>query len=254
MSNGNDTVNKKRAYLSQTEIPRFSLEKSLVIANVLWDEFAGKNAEPLQIVVALKMSPTSGHWRNLCGASIAYGLTEGGYNAKEIVLTPRGRSIVAPTDECGDKTAIIEAVMMPSIIKAFFEKYDKAKLPSETIAQNVLMSLGLPKDRVKEALEIIIGNGRFAGIITDIKTGSFVSISAAYRGNIDRKSNQGQEIVETQNNNDASEKEDDIEEFARKISEPPQEKDDKKLDEQKKMKNNKVFISHGKNKQIVEQL
>lgn len=72
---------KKRTRILQTDLPRFTLEKALIIARVLWEQFAGKSAEPVQIALALDLAPTSGHWRNLCGASIAYGLTEGGLMA-----------------------------------------------------------------------------------------------------------------------------------------------------------------------------
>ena len=83
--------NTKRAYMSQGEFPRYTLEKALSIAEALWENYAGKGAAPHDVAMALDYTPTSGSWRNLCGASIAYGLTNGGYNAPEITLTDLGR-------------------------------------------------------------------------------------------------------------------------------------------------------------------
>src|SRR4051812_15201013 len=95
----------KRAWVGQAEFPNNSIQQALRIAQAIWDNFAGKGAAPHQIAMAIDMSPTSGTWRNLCGSSIAYGLTEGGYNAAQITLTDLGRRMVAPTEEGEDKRA-----------------------------------------------------------------------------------------------------------------------------------------------------
>ena len=72
----------KRTIFSQTEFPRESLKKALVIAQGIWENFAGKNASPHSIALALELSPTSSGWRSLCGTSVAYGLTDGGYSTR----------------------------------------------------------------------------------------------------------------------------------------------------------------------------
>jgi predicted nucleotide-binding protein len=126
--------------------------------------------------MAIDMSPTSGTWRNLCGSSIAYGLTEGGYGASEITLTELGRRIVAPTEEGADITAQVEAGLKPRILGEFFQKYNRAKFPTDQIARNVLVSMGLPKERAERALEILKGNGQVTGIVLETKTGPFVAI------------------------------------------------------------------------------
>ena len=104
---------QKRAKVSQAEFPNITLENAMRIAQAVWDNFAGKGAAPHDIAIALGLSPTSGGWRNLCGASIAYGLTDGGYNASQIALTELGRRIVAPTEDTDDAAAKIDAVLQP---------------------------------------------------------------------------------------------------------------------------------------------
>jgi predicted nucleotide-binding protein len=226
---------QKRSKISQTLFPVFSLEKALGIAKALW-EFYGGTAEPHQIALALKLSPTSGHWRMLCGASIAYGLTEGGYNVKEMKLAPIGKAIVAPTFEGEYEQALIKAILQPQIMKTFFEKYDKKNFPPKEIGENVLHGLGLPKERIKQSFEIISENGNFVGVIKETKTGFFVSLSTPSRKNIEKET--------------ANEPELELEDFARQISDKPEHA---QIDLSPK-KNNRVFISHGKNKKIVEQL
>lgn len=171
-------IEDKRAKVSQGEFPNVSLKEALRIANALWDQFAGKSAAPHDVAMALELSPTSGGWRNLCGASIAYGLTDGGYAAPVIALSPLGRRIVAPTEEGDDLKAIAEALLRPRIQKEFLQKYDRAKFPRDDIAENVLVQLGLPRERAKSALVILKQNGNFAGIVKETKTGPFVALNS----------------------------------------------------------------------------
>lgn len=247
-STSNPTPNK-RAKVSQTDMPRFPLEKALVIANAIWDHFAGKEAAPHDIALALDLVPTSGGWRNLCGASIAYGLTEGGYAANEIILTELGKRIVAPEEEGDDLNAKVEAILKPRILNEFLSKYDKAKFPADQIAKNVLVGLGLPKDRGEMALGILKANGDLTGIFKETKTGIFIALGSPTKPK--PKIDITPEEDEEENGEDETE---DIshENIARKVSgqgsteetAPPK---DVKV-------NNKVFISHGKNRDIVTQL
>lgn len=167
-----------RAKISQADFPRFPLEKVLRIPLGLWNEFAGKSAAPHDVALALDLAPTSGNWRLLCGASLAYGLTEGGYNATRIELSEIGRRIVAPFTEGDDARATVEAILHPRIMREFLSKYDRAKFPSDTIAANVLFDLGLPKDRGTKAVETLKANGAYAGILRETKTGLFVALDS----------------------------------------------------------------------------
>lgn len=242
---------KKRVKFSQTDFPQYTLERSLDIIRAIWDNFGGKSAEPLQIAMALELSPTSSTWKMLAGSAIAYGLTEGGYGAKEIILTPLGRSIVGPTAEGEDDEAKIMAVLQPSIMRAFFEKYDKAKLPSTNIGANVLHTLGVPKDRTAEAFEVIIKNGNYTNIIVETKTGPYVRLSVNNIGQGKKQQPVKMDIEETSIKQE-KDSDLDIEKFAKKISSTP---DPEKVGVvTAQSRNIKVFISHGKNKEVVEQL
>lgn len=166
----------KKTVVPQTDFPIFNVDYSTKIARAIWESFAGKGAAPHDIAIALDMSPTSGTWRNLCGSSIAYGLTDGGYAASEILLTPLGRRLVAPEVEGDDRAALREAVMMPRLLGDFFRRYDKSKLPKDDIGRNVLAGMGLPKDRAEKAFSVLVENGEKSGIIRETKTGPFVAL------------------------------------------------------------------------------
>lgn len=76
-------------------------------------------------------------------------------------------------------TARREAALRPRIIKEFFDKYRRAKFPSDVIACNVLKGLGVPGGRVQEALDIVKENGRYAGVIRDTPHGPFVNLESS---------------------------------------------------------------------------
>jgi len=220
--------------VSQTELPSVSLDQALRIAKGLWDDFAGKSAAPHDVALALNMTPTSGPWRTLCGASIAYGLTDGGYNADEIKLLPLGRRIVAPEEEDDDGRARVEALLKPRIMREFFQKYDRAKFPQDAIAQNVLVSLGLPKDRAAAALDAIKDSGKKAGIIRGTKTGLFVAL------------NLPKGTARTPERDEPEPTDDDEEKLVDGSLVPPSITPG--------ASSNRVFISHGKSRAIVTQI
>ncbi len=172
------TVESKRVRLSQADVPSMELEKTLRLARAIWDHFAGKGARPLHLAEALEIKPSSGGWRELCGASIAYNLTDGGYNAQEIRLTDLGRRIVAPREEGDDAVAIVDASVSPRVCKDFITKYDGAKFPSDRIAASVLVDLGVPKERTERVVAILRANCQFAGVLRSIKGESYLALGA----------------------------------------------------------------------------
>src|SRR5687767_6611387 len=81
---------EKRIYFKQADFPQISLQQAQKIASSLVDNFAGDSGSPPDVALALGISPTSSVWQSLAGASIAYGLTDGGINANVIKLTALG--------------------------------------------------------------------------------------------------------------------------------------------------------------------
>lgn len=169
---------EKRVYFKQADFPMVSLQQAQRIASALVDNFGGRDGSPPDIALAIGVSPTSSAWQPLAGSAVAYGITEGGVNANTIRLTPLGRRLVAPETEGDDLSARREAMFRPRIMKEFFEKYRRAKFPNDVIALNVLRALGIPGERVGAALEVLKANGKYSGVIRDTPTGPFVSLDS----------------------------------------------------------------------------
>ena len=67
--------------------------------------------------------------------------------------------------------------MKPEVLSKFFTKYNNAKLPKDTIIENVLREeFNVPKDRIQSVLQLIKDNGEFTGVFRETKTGTFILI------------------------------------------------------------------------------
>jgi hypothetical protein len=172
------TTGAGRNYFKQSDFPLVSLQQAQKVASAIVDNFAAEGGSPPDIALAVGISPTSSGWPALAGASIAYGLTDGGVNANKMTITTLGKKLVAPVEEGADIAARREAIMRPRLLKDFFEKYRRAKLPNDVIAANVLKSQGIPADRVQTAIEIIKDNGKYAGVIRETPTGPFINLDS----------------------------------------------------------------------------
>lgn len=169
----------QRSYVSQTDVPAGSLEKALRVPKTIADNYGYKPTSPLQVAIALDMQPSSGGFRMLTGSAIAYGLTIGGYNADAISLTPLGMRIIRPTTEGDDLAAKREALLKPRVIREFLQKYDKAPVPRDDIARNVLIDLGVPTDRTEEVLQLIVESAGQLGFLQQIKDRTYVDLGGA---------------------------------------------------------------------------
>jgi predicted nucleotide-binding protein len=168
-------ASKKR--LSQEDVPGCSLEFALRVPRAIADNYAGNPVTALQLAAALNMSPSSGPFRSLCGASIAYGLTEGGYNAQQIILKPLGKRIVRPLEEGDDLNAKREAVLKPRVIGEFLNKYAGSPLPRHDIALNVLHTMGVPAEKAESVFKMIVDSAESVGFLREIKGKKYVELS-----------------------------------------------------------------------------
>ncbi len=236
MTDSTADKSSKQVRLSQTDVPSLELEKALKLAKALWDDFAGRPARPLQLAEALDTKPSSGGWRGLTGASIAYGLTEGGYNAQEIKLTELGRRIVAPREDGDDAVAAVQASLMPRVSREFFDRYNGAKFPSDRIAASVLVDLGVPKERTERVVGILSANAKFVGVLRTIKGENYVALDTARLSPSVSESATIDEPVE-----DSAE-----------VRTEPNVQTDQRTEPERPSQPKKIFIAHGKKHDALE--
>lgn len=167
---------KERTYLSQSDVPWHSIEKALAVAEAIVNNYGSKPAKPLDVAKALNVMPNSSGFKMLTGASIAYGLTEGGWNAAQISLTPLASKIIKPKTETDALDGKREAMLKPRIIREFLNKYGDNPIPRSDIAYNVLEDMGVPNDRAKDVLGMILEGAESVGFLTEIKEKKYINL------------------------------------------------------------------------------
>lgn len=163
----------------QTDLPAYTLDKAIAIPQMIADQFARKPVSPLKLAAAMQVQPTSPSFRMLTGASIAYGLTKGGWNAKQVEIAPLGLRIVHVKKEGDDLQAKREAILKPRVFGSFLTTYDNHPIPRRDIAMNELKDLGVPDDRVERALDMLLESAKSVGFITTINARDYVSLEGS---------------------------------------------------------------------------
>ena len=199
-------VSERKARLSQNDVPSYNLTDSLKISRAIVEQYASKPTAPIDVARALDMQPTSSSFRMLCGASIAYGLTLGGYNASLITLEDLSIRILKPLSEDDDHLAQREAFLKPRVIKEFLEKYNGHSLPRNDIAQNMLETLGVPRNRTEEVFGFITITATGLGLIIDIKGKKHVHLANKIKpeNSLLKEETNSLEFEEEENNSDIS--------------------------------------------------
>ncbi|MGH8825141.1 MAG: hypothetical protein ACRDVN_11760 [Jiangellaceae bacterium] len=168
---------KKRSRLLQEDVPSITLEQALRVPKAIADGYAYKPTRPLNVAQAMGMTPTSGPFRTITGAAVAYGITTGAAQAPEIGITPLGMRITRPTTEGDDIAAKREALLRPKIVGEFLRTYDNAALPTDAIAKNVLQEKGVPADRLDDVLQMITDGAKAVGFIREWSGKRYVDLA-----------------------------------------------------------------------------
>lgn len=231
---------KRRSPMKQADVPAFPITEAVRVPQAIADNYAKKPTKPLDVAMALDMSVTSGPFRMLTGASVAYGLTDKAAQGEVISLTDLGRRVVAPLHEGDDLVAKRQALLQPRVVREFLQQYDGHPLPKDDIAWNVLETMGVPADATADALSMILDNARSLGLTKEHKGKTYIRLDA-----IEMAPGEGDE--RDQEEDHYGEVDDRVDSQAAQVS-------DADLPPNDLGWNKRVFVTHGKNEAIVEQL
>lgn len=166
----------KRPYLKQSDVPAASLDEALRVPQVILDHYAGKPTAPLYVAKALNVDPKGSQLKVLSGAAIAFGLIEGGAQASSIGVTDLAKRILRPKEEGADLAAKRESILRPRVFGEFLGNYDGHPFPRQDIALNVLEEMGVPREKAGEVLDRIATSARSVGFLEEIKEKTYVSL------------------------------------------------------------------------------
>jgi predicted nucleotide-binding protein len=242
-----NAAEKTRSYMSQEDIPAYDLNEAILVAKALLQEYGGDPATPLDVAAAMDLTPTSGKFRMLCGASIAYGLTSGGYNAAQIAPTSLASQIVEPQEEGADLAGKREAVMKPRILREFLSKYSGSPLPREDIGMNVLRGMNVPADRTKQVWDMVLRSADSVGFLQTIKDRKYVNLGGVKPPEPPTPSDSEDGAPESPQTQ--------IKDLVRTVHEPEPAavvQESRRSPMQNDAKLRRVFITHGKNTAFIE--
>jgi hypothetical protein len=160
----------ERKPISAEALPRRSLEQAIEYSRVLRQIFAGKAVTVGELAKAMSTTKTSDNFRYGLWSAVAYGVVtaeEGPNKSRRYSLAETGRKIVAENIPGEAQEAKIKAVLTPTILSKFFTDYNGNPIPptDEHFANVLEDRFNVPRDRTKEAIEIIASNGKWAGIL-----------------------------------------------------------------------------------------
>ena len=139
--------------------PRNTLKDALRIPQMIWKENAGEPFDPILLAKSLETTHRSSPFITLLTSSERYGLSEGGVYAKSISMTGIAKEIVAPTDDSKVGSALREALLKPKLFQDFYTKYNRANIPrEENIKAFLERNLKVPRPDLDACFTILMQN------------------------------------------------------------------------------------------------
>ena len=220
-------------------IPSKRLEDSLRVGQAIVDYNGGKPIDKLTLAESMKLSPTSSTFIQLVSSSQMYGLTVGSAHSKVISLTQLGKDLFYPMSEEEKQSALLRVATNPPLVKSIYEHFNNNKLPPFDIAKNILIrNFDMKDDKTEVGWKILLENAKFIGILHKIQGNDWINLAKISKIPLTKKEREEKAQGEDKTAEGTFE--------SGYSGEPPIEK--------LTPENIRVFISHGKNHKILEQI
>jgi hypothetical protein len=149
----------------------YSLEEAARVARIIQEQGGGK-LDSDTIAVGLDLSPKGSPFQTRISSAKHYGLIDKEGNI--FVTTTLAKKILLPTSPEEKQQALIDSFLNFSVFKELCDRYKNAKLPDESILENILVrSHGISDSSKKSVYNIFIESGKFAGKIIDTDDGLY---------------------------------------------------------------------------------
>jgi len=237
-NNKTKAIGKKRGRRAGApQFPRNSLIESIKVPDAIWNFNAGNPFPLLDIAKKVGHSPTSSSFMKIIRSSQRYGLTNESFSqnlTKTISFTPLGQGIVAPTPQEDPNSLKREALLTPSIFKKVLNSLNGKIIPPKDVFINMLIRENkLEKSDATACYNVLMKNINEMGLSEDIQGKVYLRLGKIIKST----------TVPTQ---PIEEEEIGFSPPTEVITEAPT-----PIDAQKRPI---VFISHSKNKSIVNQI
>ncbi len=246
----------RRPGVPNKNFPSLSLERALELPRAIQDGASGLPVDRLTLSELIDKSPSSSVFLILVLASRAYSLTNGGKNADEFSLTPVGRQAVSDDDR--ERTdGIRRAVLSVEPFTIALRAYDKKKVPQPAAFRSFLINqASVHADHAEQCMTQLLEDARLAGFLRNVKGSDWIDLQnpATAPPLVPASQNgRGEEGEEEETLEDVLDEQD---ESGAAVVERTLAADEAKRGATLKALTGppKVFITHGKNEQILQQL
>ena len=160
-NNGGKKPRKHRPF------PACTVEEALELPNAIQELASGQKVRRLTLFEQLNRSPDSSPSRMLITNSNRYGLTQGGYQAEFLELTPEGHKATSPDAPAREKKRILFDLAISRIepFKALYDRFHDNRLPSKAVLEDAMREAGVDAEFVTEGVETFIVNAKYLGLL-----------------------------------------------------------------------------------------
>jgi predicted nucleotide-binding protein len=239
-ANGADPTTSPRKQRVDSNFPKKSLKEALRVPEAL-EKNGCQPMPPIDTAMAMDLSPGSSVFRDLASASMKYGLTKGTWRAGNIELTQLGESVITPKGPDERTQALIGAALGPSTFSEIYDFYKGKKFPeSQFFINTIVREFRVPKDHAKACEEVFRANMEFVGLLKKTNSGVWLSADPSTTHALSQV-----EISEVESTQPTPQTEEAVE--SHDMAAPDAVPDSSP-------QTNRVFITHGKNSKIVNQV
>ena len=228
---------KKGRKAGAVNVPKNSIKETLQIPRTIWEKNAGQPMTLLDLATKTDHSVMSSSFGDLVRSSARYGFTDGSWSqtaTKTITLTSLGITIIAPKQGDNVNSVLRQALETPKVFSKFLSSINGKIIPPEDICKNTLKRVHNVEDSDLDACyKVIMKNIHELGIAEINNDKTYLVLEKLGSNNtILEQSSEEEPIGELSQEDKTS-------------MSPP---------EPKLEQIPKVFISHSKNQNILEQL
>lgn len=203
----------------------------------------------IDLARSLSYSPNSSLFKSLITYSAAYGFTSGSYSSDSISLTSLGVMVVSPKSESERGDALRTALFQIPFLKTFFTNFNQGTVPKGEYLLNTLTRVyGIPPEECNACFDITMKIARELGILVNIKGNDYIQLDKLSSNAIKEEKEEEPEKLDVVNGEETEQ-----------LTSPKESSD--VFNSEKSEKPNastfekpRVFISHSRNKKIVEQI
>jgi predicted nucleotide-binding protein len=231
--------------------PVLTLEEAEEVPHAIQDGASGMEVRRLNLAELMKRSPQSSVFVDLLLSSRSYGLTNGGGRAPQFELTDLGREITSEDAATRDQ-ARRKAMLNVEPFKVFLTAYNGKKIPASGPFKEFLVEKAeVPPDRAEDCIKHILADAHAVGFVRKLKGGEFIELDGPIpsvtgdrdTGAVEHTIENGENIEDVEPSPEQSQS-NNGQVTGSSVTTPTQDL----------KRNNRVFITHGRNTKIVDQL